>query len=51
MQFFSLHVGAGQIDRQYTRLIAVFPHKRPTVYKRRHGKIVATHPKRWVLHI
>jgi hypothetical protein len=38
-------------DRQYTRLIAVFPRKRPTVYKRRHGKIVATHPKRWVLHI
>jgi hypothetical protein len=38
-------------DRQFTRLIAVFPHKRPTVYKRRHGKIVATHPKRWVLPI
>jgi len=38
-------------DRQFTRLIAVFPHKRPTVYKRRHGKIVATHPKRWVLHL
>ena len=38
-------------DRQYTRLTAVFPHKRPTVYKRRHGKIVATHPKSWTFHI
>ena len=38
-------------DRQYTTLTAVFPHKRPTVYKRRHGKIVATHPKRWTFHI
>jgi hypothetical protein len=38
-------------DRQYTRLTAVFPHKRPTVYKERHGKIVATHPKRWTFHI
>jgi hypothetical protein len=38
-------------DRQYTRLRAVFPHKRPTVYKREHGKIVATHPKSWTFHI
>ena len=38
-------------DRQYTRLTAVFPGRRPTVYKRRHGKIVATHPKSWTLHI
>jgi len=38
-------------DRQYTRLTAVFPHRRPTVYKERHGKIVATHPKRWTFHI
>ena len=38
-------------DRQYTRLTAVFPGKRPTVYKRRHGKIVATHPKSWTFHI
>jgi hypothetical protein len=38
-------------DRQYTRLTAVFPHKRPTVYKRRHGKIVATHPKSWTFQI
>ena len=38
-------------DRQYTWLTAVFPGKRPTVYKRRHGKIVATHPKSWTLHL
>jgi hypothetical protein len=38
-------------DRQYTRLTAVFPHKRPTVYKRRDGKTVATHPKSWTFHI
>jgi hypothetical protein len=38
-------------DRQFTRLTAVFPHKRPTVYKRRHGKIVATHPKSWTFGI
>jgi hypothetical protein len=38
-------------DRQYTRLTAVFPHRRPTVYKRKHGKIVATHPKSWTFHI
>jgi hypothetical protein len=38
-------------DRQYTRLTAVFPGKRPTVYKRKHGKIVATHPKSWTFHI
>jgi hypothetical protein len=38
-------------DRQYTTLTAVFPHKRPTVYKRRHGHIVATHPRRWTFHI
>ena len=38
-------------DRQYIRLTAVFPHRRPTVYKREHGKIVATHPKSWTFHI
>jgi len=38
-------------DRQYTRLTAVFPGRRPTVYKRKHGKIVATHPKSWTFHI
>ncbi len=38
-------------DRQYTRLTAVFPGKRPTVCKRRHGKVVATHPKSWTFHI
>jgi hypothetical protein len=38
-------------DRRYTRLTAVFPKKRPTVYKRVHGKIVATHPKSWTFHI
>jgi len=38
-------------DRQYTRLTAEFPGKRPTVYKRKHGKIVATHPKTWTFRI
>jgi hypothetical protein len=38
-------------DRQYTKLIAVFPGKRPTVYKREHGKIVATHPRTWTIRI
>jgi hypothetical protein len=38
-------------DRQYTQLTAVFPKKRPTVYKRVHGKIVARHPKSWTFHI
>jgi hypothetical protein len=38
-------------DRQYTKLIAVFPGKRPTVYKREHGKIVATHPRTWTFRI
>ena len=38
-------------DRQYTRLTAVFPGRRPTVYKRRHGKIIATHPKSWTFRI
>lgn len=38
-------------DRQYTRLTAMFPGRRPTVYKREHGKIVATHPKSWTIPI
>jgi len=38
-------------ERQYTTLTAVFPRKRPTVYKREHGKIVATHPRSWTFHI
>jgi hypothetical protein len=38
-------------DRQYTRLTAVFPGKRPTVYKLEHGKLVATHPRSWTFHI
>ena len=38
-------------DRQYTRLTAEFPGRRPTVYKRKHGKAVATHPKSWTFHI
>jgi hypothetical protein len=38
-------------DRQYTLLTAVFPHKRPTVYKLEHGKLVVTHPKSWTFHI
>jgi hypothetical protein len=38
-------------DRQYTRLTAIFPGKRPTVYKSRHGKIVATHPRSETFHI
>jgi hypothetical protein len=38
-------------DRQYTKLTAVFPGKRPTVYKREHGKIVATHPRTWTFRI
>jgi hypothetical protein len=47
----SAAVKGHQRDRKYTRLTAVFPHKRPTVYKLRHGKNVATHPKSWTFHI
>jgi hypothetical protein len=47
VEFMPGHAG----DRQHTRLTAVLGRKRPTLYKREHGKIVAVHPRSWTFHI